>query len=56
MVATDLDSGKKGEITYSITSTTAAGPFDINAVNAKVTLQGSLDYETEIWVKFFCET
>jgi hypothetical protein len=25
-------------------------------VNAKVTLQGSLDYETEIWVKFFCET
>jgi hypothetical protein len=47
VVATDLDSGKNGEIAYSITATTAPGLFDIDAVTGDVTLQGSLDYETE---------
>ena len=45
MVATDLDSGENGRITYSIKSSTGPGLFSINS-DGDVTLQGSLNYET----------
>ena len=46
MVATDLDSGENGRITYSIESSTAPGLFSINS-DGDVTLQGTLNYETQ---------
>ena len=48
VVSTDLDSGENGRITYSISASTAApGLFAIDTVNGDVTLQGSLDYESQ---------
>ncbi|XP_028398312.1 protocadherin Fat 4-like [Dendronephthya gigantea] len=46
MVATDLDSGENGRITYTIKYSTAPGLFSIDS-SGQVTLQGPLDFETE---------
>ena len=48
LVATDLDSGDNGKITYTfVSSTSPAGLFNIDASTGDVTLQGILDYEAE---------
>lgn len=41
-----MDSGENGRITYTIKNSTAPGLFDIDS-SGQVTLQGSLDFETE---------
>ena len=48
VVATDLDSGENGKITYSISSSTApTGLFVIDTTNGDVTLLGTLDFESQ---------
>ena len=45
LVATDLDSGDNGKISYTFVSSTASDLFKIDASTGDVTLQGILDFE-----------
>ena len=47
MVATDLDSGDNGKISYEFVSSTVPGVFKIDPSTGDVTLLDFLDYETE---------
>ena len=47
LVATDADSGTNSQIRYSLQHTGGAVPFEIDAINGVVSLQESLDYETD---------